>query len=109
MALQETFAEHGLLRSNDSADQEKAIVYNELVAKRRRVADCRRSNHSIHALSAECVAIRHGDLAFLSPYGTGNLKRFGDYPTDPTPEPMPADMGVARMTARSRRCAGAAA
>ncbi len=41
------FGEHGLLRSNDPSDQEKAIVYNELVAN-----------------------------------AVGNLKRFGNFPTD---------------------------
>lgn len=29
------------------------------------------------------------DLAFLSPYATSKLKRFGDYPTDLKPEAMP--------------------
>jgi TnpA family transposase len=85
------FGEHGLSRSNDPADQEKAIVYNELVANAVVLVD---QTQAIHALSAEGVAIRHGDLAFLSPYGTGNLKRFGDYPTDLTPEPMPVEMGL---------------
>jgi TnpA family transposase len=88
------FGEHGLLRSNDPADQEKAIVYNELVANAVVLQTVVDQTQAIHALSAEGVAIRHGDLAFLSPYGTGNLKRFGDYPTDLTPEPMPVDMGL---------------
>jgi hypothetical protein len=30
------------------------------------------------------------DLAFLSPYGTANLKRFGNFPTDP----LPAERGL---------------
>ena len=34
--------------------------------------------------------IRASDLAFLSPYATSKLKRFGDYPTDLKPEAMPA-------------------
>jgi hypothetical protein len=29
------------------------------------------------------------DLAFLSPYPTSKLKRFGDYPTNLIPEAMP--------------------
>jgi Tn3 transposase DDE domain len=45
---------------------------------------------ALHALKSEGAPIRHADLAFLSPYATSNLKRFGDYPTDLTPEPVPA-------------------
>ncbi len=88
------FGEHGLLRSNDPDDQEKAIVYNELVANAVVLQTVVDQTQAIHALSAEGVAIRHDDLAFLSPYGTGNLKRFGNFPTDLSPEPMPVDMGL---------------
>ena len=88
------FGEHGLLRSNDPADQEKAVVYNELVANAVVLQNVVDQTQAIHALKAEGVSIRRDDLAFLSPYGTANLKRFGDYPTDLTPEPMPPDMGL---------------
>jgi TnpA family transposase len=88
------FGEHGLLRSNDPDDQEKAIVYNELVANAVVLQTVVDQTQAIHALSAEGVAIRHDDLASLSPYGTGNLKRFGNFPTDLSPEPMPVDMGL---------------
>jgi TnpA family transposase len=88
------FGEHGLLRSNDPADQEKAIVYNELVANAVALQNVVDQTQAIHALKAEGVAIRHDDLAFLSPYGTANLKRFGDYPTDLTPDPAPLDRGL---------------
>jgi len=88
------FGEHGLLRSNDPDDQEKAIVYNELVANAVVLQTVVDQTQAIHALSAEGVAIRHDDLAFLSPYGTSNLKRFGNFPTDLSPEPMPVDMGL---------------
>jgi hypothetical protein len=88
------FGEHGLLRSNNPGDQEKAIVYNELVANAVVLQTVVDQTQAIHALVAEGVAIRHDDLVFLSPYGTGNLKRFGNFPTDLTPEPMPLDMGL---------------
>jgi hypothetical protein len=67
------FGGEGLLRSNDPADQEKAIVYNELVAN----------------AVALGVIINRSDLAFLSPYLTSNLKRFGDYSTELAPEAIP--------------------
>jgi hypothetical protein len=49
---------------------------------------------ALHALRAEGGAINRADLAFLSPYPTSNLKRFGDYPTDLTPEEVPAEMAL---------------
>ena len=37
---------------------------------------------ALHTLKAKGISIRPADLAFLSPYATSKLKRFGDYPTD---------------------------
>jgi hypothetical protein len=44
---------------------------------------------ALHVLKSKGVDIRAADLAFLSPYATSKLKRFGDYPTDLKPEAMP--------------------
>jgi hypothetical protein len=44
---------------------------------------------ALHALKSEGVRIGLADLAFLSPYSTSKLKRFGDYPTNLKPEAMP--------------------
>lgn len=44
---------------------------------------------ALHTLKSKGVSIRAADLAFLSPYATSKLKRFGDYPTDLKPEAMP--------------------
>jgi hypothetical protein len=90
------FGGEGLLRSNDPADPEKAIVYNELVANavaRQNVVD---QTHALHALAAEGLVINHADLAFLSPYATRNLKRFGDYSTERAPEAIPMAMTLPR-------------
>ena len=89
------FAKHlafgggGLLQSNDPADQEKAIVYNELVANAVALQNVVDQTQALHALKSEGTSISHADLAFLSPYSTSKLKRFGDYPTHLEPEPMP--------------------
>jgi hypothetical protein len=40
-------------------------------------------------LKSKGINFRPSDLAFLSPYATSKLKRFGDYPTDLKPEAMP--------------------
>jgi TnpA family transposase len=82
------FGGEGLLRSNDPADQEKAIVYNELVANAVALQNVVDQTQALHALAAEGVAINHADLAFLSPYATSNLKRFGDYPQPTWPQKL---------------------
>ena len=90
------FAKHlalgggGLLQSNDPADQEKAVVYNELVANAVALQNVVDQTQALHALKSEGASISHADLAFLSPYLTSKLKRFADYPTHLEPEPMPA-------------------
>ena len=43
---------------------------------------------ALHMLKAEGVSISPADLAFLSPYATSTVKRFGDYPTDLKPAGM---------------------
>jgi TnpA family transposase len=88
------FGEHGLLRSNDPSDQEKAIVYNELVANAVALQNVVDQTRALHALKSEGTRFSNADLAFLSPYGTSNLKRFGNFPTDLIPDPAPVDMGL---------------
>ena len=44
---------------------------------------------ALHMLNSKGVSIRPADLAYLSPYATSKLKRFGDYPTNLTHEAMP--------------------
>jgi TnpA family transposase len=85
-----SFGGEGYLRTNDPADQEKAIVYNELVANAVVLQTVADQTQALHQLKSEGMAITNADLAFLSPYPTSKLKRFGDYPTDLSPEPMPA-------------------
>ena len=83
------FGAGGHLRSNDPADQEKAIVYNELVANAVALQTVVDQTQAIHTLKVKGVNIRPTDLAFLSPYATSKLKRFGEYPTELKPEAMP--------------------
>lgn len=83
------FGAGGHLRSNNPADQEKAIVYNELVTNAVALQTVVDQTQALHVLKSKGVSIRTSDLAFLSPYSTSKLKRFGDYPTDLMPEAMP--------------------
>ena len=88
------FGAGGHLRSNNPADQEKAIVYNELVTNAVALQNVVDQTQALHMLKADGVSIRPADLAFLSPYATSKLKRFGDYPTDLKPESMPTCMAL---------------
>jgi len=83
------FGAGGHLRSNNPADQEKAIVYNELVANAVALQNVVDQTQALHTLKSKGISIRPADLAFLSPYATSKLKRFGDYQTDLKPEAMP--------------------
>jgi TnpA family transposase len=83
------FGSQGVLRTNDPNEQEKITVYNQLVANAvmlQTVADQTRVLHELHQAG---YAINPEDLAFLSPYVTRNLKRFGDYETQYQTEPAP--------------------
>ena len=81
------FGEHGLLRSNDPSDQEKAIVYNELVANAVVLQNVVDQTLALHVLKSEGTRFSNADLAYLSPYGTSNLKRFGQFPDGPNTGP----------------------
>ncbi len=83
------FGAGGHLRSNNPADQEKAIVYNELVTNAVALQNVVDQTQALHALKSQGINVRTADLAYLSPYATSKLKRFGDYPTDLQPESMP--------------------
>ncbi len=77
------------LRSNSPADQEKAIVYNELMTNAVALQNVVDQTQALHALKSKGINVRAADLAFLSPYATSKLKRFGEYPTDLKPGAMP--------------------
>ena len=83
------FGAGGHLRSNNPADQEKAIVYNELMTNAVALQNVVDQTQALHVLKSTGVSVRAADLAFLSPYATSKLKRSDDYSTDLQPESMP--------------------
>jgi TnpA family transposase len=88
------FGSGGHLRSNNPADQEKAIVYNELVTNAVALQNVVDQTQALHMLKADGVSIRPADLAFLSLFATSKLKRFGDYSIDLKPESMSTCMAL---------------
>jgi len=76
-------------RSNVQANQEKAIVYNELVANAVALENVVEQTLSRQALKSKGVSIRPSDLALLIQNTSSKLKRFGEYPTVLTGGAMP--------------------
>ena len=84
-----SFGGEVLLRTNDPADLEKAIVYNELVANAVTLQNVVDQSQALRSMIAEGFPVNLADCAFLSPYPTQHLKRFGDYPKNLAPEAEP--------------------
>lgn len=84
-----SFGGEVLLRTNDPADLEKAIVYNELVANCVALQNVVDQSQALRSMIAEGIPVNLADCAHLSPYPTQHLKRFGDYPKDLAPDPEP--------------------
>ena len=74
------FGGEGGLKTNNPADQEKAIVYNELVANAVAAQTVNDLTHALNKLHDRGINIAAEDLAHFSPYPTSKVKRFGDYP-----------------------------
>ena len=74
------FGGEGGLKTNNPADQEKAIVYNELVANAVAAQTVNDLTHALNKLHDRGINIAAEYLAHFSPYPTSKVKRFGDYP-----------------------------
>jgi TnpA family transposase len=74
------FGGEGGLKTNNPADQGKAIVYNELVANAVAAQTVNDLTHALNKLHDRGINIAAEDLAHFSPYPTSKVKRFGDYP-----------------------------
>ncbi len=85
-----------MLRTNDPDEQEKITVYNQLVANAVMLQNVADQTRVLHELHQDGYTIRAEDLAFLSPYVTRNLKRFGVYETRYKTEPVPEDKRLPR-------------
>ena len=84
------FGGQGVLRSNDPAEYEKAVHYNELVANAVMLQTVADQTQVIRQLVEEGYPVRSEDLGRLSPYATQHLKRFGVYPESfASAEPRP--------------------
>jgi TnpA family transposase len=100
-----TFGGEGGLKTNNPADQEKAIVNNELVANAVALQTVADQTETLHELRRQGIEIPPEDLTYFSPYPTSKVKRFGEYPsrirteTGPPNRNLPASAQVLAMPA----------
>lgn len=88
------FGSRGVLKTNDPKEQEKLVVYNQLVANAVMLQNVVDQTRVLEELHQEGYPINKDDLAYMSPYVTRNLNRFGEYSTWCKTEPTPANKGL---------------
>ena len=74
-----SFGASELVASNDEEEMEKAIKYCDILTNSIILQNIVDMSDIIHQLAQEGHNIREDDIAFLSPYMTEHIKRFGDY------------------------------
>ena len=89
-----SFGNRGVLKTNDPKEQEKLAVYNQLVANAVMLQNVVDQTRVLEELHKEGYPINKDDLAYMSPYVTRNLNRFGEYSTWYKTEPVPANKGL---------------
>jgi len=77
-----SFGSLDLVASNDEDEMEKAIKYNDIITNSIVLQNILDISDVLVQLTIEGNGIKKEDAAFLSPYLTGHIKRFGDYSVD---------------------------
>jgi len=85
------FGGEGIIANNDPEEQEKIIKYNDLIANAVIFQNVVDMTGIIQDIEHSRDLISREDVAILSPYLTGHIKRFGDYVVDLTKVPKPLD------------------
>lgn len=80
-----------VITQNDPVEQEKSVKYNHLVANAVILWNTVHQTRVIHSLRKAGWKITAAQVACLSPYPTGHLKRFGDYELNFEQLPDPID------------------
>lgn len=83
------FGSAGVSTTNNPAEQEKRVVYNQLVCNAVMLQNVADQTQALNSLHEEGNAYDRNDLGFLSPYGTSHLKRFGEYRAEHQAEMQP--------------------
>lgn len=88
------FGKHGVITENDPEEQEKRLKYLDLVASAVIFQNAVDMSLAVQQLSAEGYPIDRKALATMSPYLTGQLKRFGDFIVDMETVPPPFEQAI---------------
>ncbi len=78
-----------VIPENDPDEQQKRLRYNDLIAACVILQNAADMTRTLRQREAEHRPVHRADLAFLSPYGTQHVKRFGVYTLDLGREPEP--------------------
>ncbi|MFB0482358.1 Tn3 family transposase [Xanthomonas euvesicatoria] len=90
------FGGEGVIADNDPVEQEKAVKYNDLVSNAVIFYNVVEQTRIMKSLMRQGWKITREDVAFLSPYVTSHVKRFGDYLIDveAVPEPYETELAL---------------
>jgi len=88
------FGGEGVISDNDPEEQEKMVKYNDLVTNAIIFSNAVDLTRILRDLVNEGMKPRRQDVATMSPYMTGHIKRFGDYLIDAeaVPDPFVAEL-----------------
>ncbi len=83
------FGSAGVSTTNNSVEQEKRTLYNQLICNAVMLQNVADQTQVLNAIQREGHSYSRTDLEFFSPYGTSHLKRFGEYRAEFRSEPYP--------------------
>lgn len=95
-----SFGVEGVIQENDPDEQQKRIRYSGLLASALIYWNVVEISRAIAELVSQGYPVNKADLAYLSPYITRHLKRFGDYTihTDLAPGPIRHELLLTRKS-----------
>jgi TnpA family transposase len=88
------FGKDGIITENDPIEQEKRLKYLDLVASAVILQNTVDMSLAIQALITEGYPVNHRLVAALSPFGTRNIKRYGDYVVNLHDIPQPLELAI---------------
>ena len=91
------FGGEGIISGDDPEEQTKKLKYNQLLADSVVLQNAVDVTDVLWTLAKEGYTIKREDLALLSPYLTGHIKRFGDYFIDLEAVAAPLDSGLPEL------------
>jgi TnpA family transposase len=91
------FGGEGVIQDHDPEEHEKRLKFNQLLADSLVLQNSVDVTKALLSLVREGYPVRREDVARLSPYLTGHIKRFGDYVVDLETTPAPLDVEMPEL------------